>query len=136
MRARPTSAGLLVSVLVLAGLVFTASGAELPALTFIRGMLGAIKAPEIDCPPLVVDAVTNRGMDVVCARFEGSFESFRSAWDSQHDGEFENDALDSVRGQPRTDWEPRGENYERIYTVGPAVIGVRFWNGHVLLVYT
>jgi hypothetical protein len=131
MRVRFTLAGLLAL-----SVVFTAGGAELPALTFVRGMLGAVKAEEVDCPASVIEAVTLRGMSVVCAHFEGSFESFRSAWDAQHVAEFGRGARESVRGEPRTGWELRGETYERIYSVRQSVIGVRFWSGNVILVYT
>ena len=108
-------------------------------LTFISEMLHGVEATRIDCPEPVTEATRSRDMRVVCAKFNGDFESFESRWqlhlrlEALMDGETGSRRVPG--SQPHTDWETRSGGYERIYAVGTKAVGVRFFHGDVLMVY-
>ena len=77
-------------------------------------------------------------MKVVCARFDGQFALFRPRWDAYHRRQFGAAPGLSSRdrsGIPRTDWLATGTRHERIYSLSDTVIGVRFEDGELLVVY-
>ena len=98
------------------------------AQQFIGEMLRGVDATRIDCPNRVVEETSSRDMGVVCAMYEGDFESFVDRW-TLHVG----DVVPS--SEPRTSWEARSGAHERIYSVGGAAVGVRFFSGTLTFVY-
>jgi len=111
---------------------------EEKALQFIDGMLGGIDARKIECSDEVRHQVKTREMKAVCAKFDGRFELFRPRWDAYHQRQFGPapglPGRDSP-GIPQTDWLASGTRHERVYSLSETVIGVRFQEGEVLVVY-
>ena len=106
---------------------------------FAKRMIEGIGAEARDCRPDIVREIEARDMNVVCARFEGSFARFELRWDL----ELYEDANPSSRSadapaapvQPLTEWESNGAQYDRIYRVERKAVGVRFTGGELLLVW-
>ncbi len=125
-------------ILVLLGAAVTAPAQE-PARVFIEEMLRGVGAREISCPSEIRDAIEVRAMEAVCARYDGDFGAFQSAWSLF----LLDDVLREGSGQgrripytlPQTAWEVRDGGHERIYAVGKRAVGVRFDAGAVMMVY-
>jgi hypothetical protein len=124
---------------VLGGVLLAASLVTMPvgssvrdALGFMFRMLAAIDAPDIECPDEVLEAARSWEMGVVCAKYDGEFQAFKSTWDQVHATQR---SLSVARGVPRTTWEMNDGTYERIYSLGATVVGVRFRDGEILLFY-
>ena len=102
-------------------------------------MLGGVQAAEVECSTGVREMAQVRELGAVCARFGGTFESFRMLWSQRLSSRTANspdaDAAALPDAVPQTDWERRGATFERIYAVGRTVVGVRFTVGEILIVY-
>lgn len=110
-----------------------------PAETFITAMLEGVGAVERQCPVDVRERIEQREMRVVCARFEGDFNSFESRWtlhilqDAMFDNNYGGGTIPPF--EARTGWEVSGSTYDRIYYIGQSTLGVRFTEGEILMVY-
>ena len=93
---------------------------------FIGAALRGIGAQATACPAPVVEQTRARDMAVMCARFDGDFENFRTKW-----------AEWTAAAEPKTGWSVSGLglNYDRIYAIGAQAVGVRFARGEILIVY-
>ena len=91
---------------------------------FLGAALRGIGARATECPPPIVRETAAREMAVMCARFDGDFNSFRSKW-----------AEWTSRAEPKTGWDASGLNHDRVYAVGERAVGVRFTLGDILIVY-
>jgi len=125
-------------ILTLLSLARPIAASEENALKFIDGMLGGIDARKIECSEEVRHQVETREMKAVCAKFDGQFELFRPRWDSYHQRQF--GATQGLPGRdspgiPQTEWLASGTRHERVYSLSKTVIGVRFQEGEVLVVY-
>ena len=100
--------------------------AEQPTETvvFIEAALRDIGARPTECSTDVKEAIRSREMDVMCARYDGDFESFRSRWRRR-----------LSRVEPKTGWAINGETYDRIYSLGAQAVGIRFSMGEILVVF-
>ena len=108
------------------------------ARVFIEAMVNGIEAKPTSCNGDVVEVTEMRGMAVVCAEYERSFESFQAAWQANMESSYaSNDRYRTRRSEAksRTDWEQGTGHYERIYAVGETIVGVRFTGGQLLFVY-
>jgi hypothetical protein len=140
---RPRGAGLPILVLLgtLTGTV--ALGAEIPdyppARLFAQQMMQGIGAQVTDCSAEIAKEVENRRMSALCARFEGTFDSFEVRWGLQlllnEPGERDTVVVAGVEVEAQTEWVAKGRVHDRIYRVGRLAVGVRFTSGDVLLVW-
>ncbi|HXV75957.1 MAG TPA: hypothetical protein VD788_06505 [Candidatus Polarisedimenticolaceae bacterium] len=107
--------------------------------SFANTMLRGVGAVPTECKPDLLRQVESRQMQIMCARFEGSFARFEIRWDLE--------MLQRERPDPNsygtveppvtplTNWEANGVEYDRIYRVEGKAIGVRFNDGDVLMVW-
>ena len=106
---------------------------------FAKRMFAGIGAEERDCQPDIVREIEARDMNVVCARFPGSFARFELRWDLKlsQDGRSDSRTAGETEAavQPLTEWEAKGDQYDRIYRVERKAVGVRFTSGDLLLVW-
>jgi hypothetical protein len=109
------------------------------ARTFVESMLQGVGAQRTECVPEIEQQIRTREMNAVCARFEGSFERFEVRWGLQmilnEPPEPDDLRPPQVLIEALTDWEPNGDDYDRIYRVQGKAIGVRFMRGDVLMVW-
>ena len=109
------------------------------AQSFVTEMLSGVGAITLDCPIDVRDRIESREMQVVCARFEGDFPTFESRWtlhilqDAIYDRNYGGGTIPIF--EARTAWELSGNTHDRIYSIGPSTLGVRFTEGEILMVY-
>jgi len=90
----------------------------------IEAALRDIGARATECSTDVKEAIRSREMGVLCARFDGDFEAFRSQWRRR-----------LSRVEPKTGWSVNGATYDRIYAVGTQAVGIRFSMGEILVVF-
>lgn len=125
----------LVVILTSAGL----AGDDDDTRTFINEMLTGVGATMLDCPVAVRERIEQREMQVVCAQFDGDFNTFESRWtlhilqDTIYDKNYGGGAIPHF--QARTGWEVSGMTHDRIYSIGPSTLGVRFTDGEILMVF-
>ena len=108
------------------------------ARVFIEAMVNGVEAKPTSCNGDVVEVTEMRGMAVVCAEYEQSFDSFRAAWQANMKSSYaSNDRYRTRRSEAksRSDWEQGAGHYERIYAVGETIVGIRFTDGQLLFVY-
>jgi hypothetical protein len=110
-----------------------------PVEDFALMMIRGIGAEETACKHDMRKEVESRRMNILCARFEGTFARFEIRWDLE--------MMQRERPDPRslgtveppvfalTDWEATEGEYDRIYRVAGKAIGVRFNGGDVLMVW-
>jgi hypothetical protein len=132
-----------VALLVLVAAIATPIAAQdlepSPVQTFVLTMIRGVGAEETACSPDMQRQVELRRMNIVCARFDGTFSRFEIRWDLE--------MLQRERPDPEslgtveppvfalTDWEASGGEYDRIYRVAGKAIGVRFTDGDVVMVW-
>ena len=130
----------LVTVAVSGTLLFASEPVEPnPVEAFALMMIRGIGAEETICKQDMQREVESRRMNILCARFDGTFSRFEIRWDLE--------MLQRERPDPRslgtveppvfalTDWEATEGEYDRIYRVAGKAIGVRFNGGDVLMVW-
>ncbi len=107
--------------------------------TFAEEMIRGVGATRLECSAQIIEQVRAQEMDVLCARFDGSFQRFELRWNVeilQRGMVAPPSGIEPVPlAQPATEWESRGSFYERIYRVGSSALGVRFAAGDVLMVW-
>ena len=135
MTSRRLAAGLLLLLFV----AWPVGARDEQAETFIEEMIRGIGAREIKCPSEVRTEAEAREVVVVCATFDGDFESFEYEWTMHllHDAILDNrDGSGRVpHSAPQSAWEKNQGVHERFYLVGEAALGVRFSRGYVLMAY-
>jgi hypothetical protein len=107
--------------------------------SFAHTMIRGVGAEHTECKADLLLQVRSREMQIVCARFDGSFARFEIRWDLE--------MLQRDRPSPTsygtveppatalTGWESNSGDYDRIYRIEGKAIGVRFNGGDVLLVW-
>ena len=105
------------------------------AQDFIDGMIVRIEAQEKPCARTVGAATRSREMGVVCAKFGGSFEKFESRWRFQIVQQTKVSSRANSIVEAQTGWQQIDGIHERIYAVDRVVIGVRFTQGDLVIVY-
>ena len=130
---------LALSLLALCCVTLPVHATDRDVLIFIEQMMHGVEAELIVCPMDVLRDVRTHDMNAVCATFNGDFEQFEWRWtlsllrESFADQQETGGVL--PRTEPQSSWEIHEGNHERIYAVGEDVVGVRFSEGDVIIVY-